>query len=160
MIEISFIDDQKKVPLDHDVETLIEACLLKALEIEGIEVPVEVSVVFVDDAEIAELNWTYRGKEGPTDVLSFPQEEAPHEAVVGEGMLLLGDIVMSVERAAAQAKAFDHSLEREICYLATHSIFHLLGYDHMEDGDKREMREKEEAVLSALGILRESGYVE
>ncbi len=159
-MEISFIDDQKIITLDHEVETLIEACLLKALEIEGIEVPVEISVVFVDDEKIAGLNLAYREKEGPTDVLSFPQEEAPHEVDTREGMLVLGDIVISVERAAAQAKAFDHSLEREISYLATHSIFHLLGYDHMEKEEKVRMREKEEAVLSALGILRESGYVE
>jgi probable rRNA maturation factor len=160
MIEISFIDDQDQVTLDHEVEALIEACLLKALQIEGIETPVEVSVVFVDDPQIAELNRTYRGKEGPTDVLSFPQEEDPHGMAAAHEVLILGDIVLSVERAVAQAKAYDHPLEREIAYLATHSIFHLLGYDHMEAEDKRVMREKEEAVLSALGILRETGYVE
>lgn len=110
-----------------------------------------VSVSFAMKKEIQQLNKAYRGVDSPTDVLSFPQynnlEELPEE-----GDLLLGDVVICIEIALEQAKEYGHSQERELLYLFTHSILHLLGYDHMNEEDKKIMREKEEKVMAELGL--------
>ena len=115
---------------------------------------IEVSVTFVEPEEIKELNAQYRGKDAVTDVLSFPQFD-DWDDLPEEGEIALGDVVICMERAAEQAEEFGHSLEREVLYLFVHSIYHLLGYDHMEEDEKREMREKEEAVMAELGLTRE-----
>lgn len=110
-----------------------------------------VSVSFAMKEEIRQLNKAYRGVDSPTDVLSFPQfnswEELPEE-----GDILLGDVVICVEIALEQAREYGHSQERELLYLFTHSILHLLGYDHMKDDEKKIMREKEEQVMAELGL--------
>ena len=115
---------------------------------------IEVSVTFVEPEEIKELNAQYRGKDAVTDVLSFPQFD-DWDDLPEEGEIALGDVVICMERAAEQAEEFGHSLEREVLYLFVHSIYHLLGYDHMEEDEKREMREKEEAVMAELGLTRD-----
>jgi len=120
--------------------------------------PVEVSVTFVEPEEIRQLNHQYRNKDAVTDVLSFPQFD-DWDDLPEEGEIVLGDVVICMERAKAQAEEFGHSLEREVLYLFVHSIYHLLGYDHMEDEEKREMRQKEEAVMTQLGVTREGGAV-
>lgn len=113
---------------------------------------VTVSVTFVGSEEIRELNQEYRGKDSVTDVLSFPQfddfENLP------EGELCLGDVVICTEQALIQADEYGHSAERELVYLFVHSMFHLLGYDHMEEGDKTEMRAAEEAIMGEIGLER------
>ncbi|HCX65692.1 MAG TPA: rRNA maturation RNase YbeY [Eubacteriaceae bacterium] len=110
---------------------------------------VEVSLSFVTKEEIQELNRTYRGKDQVTDVLSFPQDDFfPHE------MRILGDVVICVERAKEQAGDYGHSIERELVYLTVHSTLHLLGYDHMIDADKREMRTKEKNIMDKLSLSR------
>ena len=124
----------------------------------------EISISFVSPEEIRELNREYRGVDSVTDVLSFPMFDEgwdlPAEELMAEEGLMLGDVVICLERARQQAQEFGHSQEREIIYLFTHSILHLLGYDHMTDEDKREMRLREELVLGEMGITRENSMQE
>ncbi|MFS8541326.1 MAG: rRNA maturation RNase YbeY, partial [Tissierellales bacterium] len=110
----------------------------------------EISLTFVDNDEIRELNKLYRGIDKETDVLSFPMEEG--EKIYCGNML--GDIVISAEKALEQSKEYGHSLLREIVYLAVHSMFHLLGYDHMTEEDKEIMRSKEKEVMRNLKIFK------
>jgi len=114
----------------------------------------EISVTFVSSEEIHELNKVYRGKDSVTDVLSFPQYESMEEMKKVRGILCLGDVVICPEQALLQADEFGHSGERELVYLFVHSIFHLLGYDHMEEEDKNEMRALEEKIMSQIGLIR------
>jgi probable rRNA maturation factor len=114
---------------------------------------IEVSVTFVGPEEIRELNQQFRGVDKVTDVLSFPQYESL-EAMPEKGPLCLGDVVICSEQALLQADEFGHSPERELVYLFVHSIFHLMGYDHLEDEDKKSMRDQEEKVMTLLGIER------
>jgi len=113
-----------------------------------------ISLSFAMKDEIQRLNKAYRGKDEPTDVLSFPQFNSLDE-LPEEGDILLGDVVICVEIAMEQAKEYGHSQERELLYLFTHSILHLLGYDHMNDEERQVMREKEEKVMEAIGLPRE-----
>lgn len=116
----------------------------------------EVGLTLVDDVRIHELNREFRGVDRPTDVLSFAlQEETDDEPdILDYEDDLLGDIIISVERARDQAVEYGHSFERELVYLAVHGTLHLLGYDHEEEEDKAEMRRQEEAVMSQVGLLR------
>ena len=157
------------VAIDPEVETTpeLEEALRRAvqaaLEAEGVDVPCAVEVCLTDDENIHQTNRDMRGVDAPTDVLSFPMFELrPGEKPLAEwadpdtDQVLLGDMMISLERARAQAEEYGHSLEREVCYLAVHSVLHLLGYDHMDEGPmKRQMREREEAILGALGVTRE-----
>lgn len=129
------------------------------------DVALAVEIVFVDGEEIRRLNRELRSTDKVTDVLSFPTldgikgeairgEEYPFD-VDEEGNLLIGSIAVCRERAREQAEEYGHSYERELHYLLVHGIMHCLGYDHMTDADKREMREKEEYILAKLGITRE-----
>jgi len=115
---------------------------------------VEISVTFVSTEEIHELNKVYRGKDSVTDVLSFPQYESIEEMEAVDGALCIGDVVICPEQALLQADEFGHSGERELVYLFVHSIFHLLGYDHIEEEDRTEMRAQEEKIMSQIGLLR------
>ncbi len=129
--------------------TLIEKGFRIAARLENLRGEAEVSLSFVDDGTMRALNNQYRGLDEATDVLSFPQDELP------EGLpQILGDIVISLERAAQQAQEYGHGLEREVVYLAIHGLLHLLGYDHETDGDERVMCAKEEQVLAALDLGR------
>ena len=115
----------------------------------------EISVTFVEGQEIRNLNREYRDTDKVTDVLSFPQFDDLDE-IPEFGEICVGDVVICKDRALEQAEEFGHSFEREIIYLFTHSILHLLGYDHMEEDEKKEMRQREEEVMAHLGILRDS----
>ena len=145
------------------VQALLERVIPAALDAEGVAVPCEVDVLFTDDAGIHEINLEQRGVDRPTDVLSFPMFEfspgdkpRAEDADPATGLVPLGDMVLSLERAREQAAEYGHSLEREAAYLAVHSVLHLLGYDHMDEGPmKAQMRQREEAILSQLGITRE-----
>ena len=142
---------------------LIRRTIRTVLEQEGMLLPCEISVLLTDDEGIHQTNLEMREVDRPTDVLSFPMFELTPGEKPGEedadpdtGLVPLGDMVLSLERARLQAEEFGHSLEREICYLAVHSVLHLLGYDHMDEGEmKAQMRGREEKILSALGITRE-----
>jgi probable rRNA maturation factor len=133
----------------------VKSVLDKAASVLEIEEHVEVSVVFADDDYIQELNCQYRGKDTPTDVLSFALEEGEEPDIYeGPPETLLGDIVISLETAIRQAESFGHSLERELAYLTVHGMLHLMGYDHETDEEKAAMRQQEEAILNQLGISR------
>ena len=141
----------------------IESVIRAALEAEQVALPCEISVLLTDDEGIHGINLEMRGVDSATDVLSFPMFELePGVPPEGEDYLdpatdlcPLGDMCISLERAQAQAEEFGHSLERELCYLTGHSVLHLLGYDHMDEGPmKAQMREREEAILGGLGITR------
>ena len=135
-----------------------------ALEAEGVDVACEVDVLFTDDEGIHAINLEQRGVDAPTDVLSFPMFECAPGQPPAEGaeidpetgLLPLGDMVVSMERARAQGEEYGHGTKRELAYLAVHSVLHLLGYAHMDDGpQKARMRAREEASLPPLGITRE-----
>lgn len=134
-----------------------------ALSAEGVEVPCEVNVLFTDDEGIHQINLDMRDVDRPTDVLSFPmfdlvpgEHPDQEDADPATGLVPLGDMCISLERTIAQAEEFGHSVERELCYLTVHSVLHLLGYDHLDEGPmKAQMREREEAILGSLGITRD-----
>jgi len=127
---------------------------------EGFYDPAEISVTFVDNEQIRELNAQYRNKDSETDVLSFPMgENGVYDVNHDTGAKILGDIVLSMEKAVEQADQFGHGLEREVGYLTAHSMLHLLGYDHENGGMERvRMREKEEMVMTQLGLPGTSSY--
>lgn len=142
-------------------QVLLQNAISAALDAEGVQVPCEVDVLFTDDAGIHAINLEQRGIDAPTDVLSFPMFElTPGTPPTGPadpdtGLLPLGDMAISLERVEAQAVEYGHTPQRETAYLAVHSVLHLLGYDHMDNGpQKAQMRAREEAILSALGIGR------
>lgn len=144
------------------MEQMLRQVLNKAAEVYGLEPQAEVSVVLTNDAYIHGLNRRYRGKDTPTDVLSFAMQEqcdGEHEPEIttapAELEILLGDIIISLDTAARQAEEFGHSLERELAYLTVHGMLHLLGYDHELPADQAEMRQEEEYVLTLLGITRD-----
>ena len=138
---------------DEILKTM-EASARYCLELEGIdEERTEISVTFVSAEEIRQLNRDYRDNDKVTDVLSFPQFDDLND-IPDFGEICLGDVVICKERAEEQAEEFGHSFEREIIYLFTHSILHLLGYDHMEEEEKQEMRAREEEIMAHLGIGR------
>lgn len=127
----------------------------KVAELYGLE-DAEVGVTLTDDAYIREINRRYRDKDSATDVISFALNEGEEPEIVGGPTLnLLGDILISVETAQRQAAAYGHSLERETAFLTVHGMMHLLGYDHIEEADRIEMRKEEEYVLEHLGITRD-----
>lgn len=157
-----YVDAEVEIPTA--VEEQLRRAILTALEGEGVEVPCIVEVCVTDDEGIHQTNLETRGVDRPTDVLSFPMFElkpgekpSPDWADPDTGKVLLGDMMISLERANAQAAEFGHSPEREVCYLAVHSTLHLLGYDHLDEGPmKTQMRAREEAILETLGIAREA----
>ena len=142
---------------------LLRQVIPAALEAEGVAVPWEVDVLFTDDEGIHQINLEQREVDRPTDVLSFPmfdlqpgEHPDEEEADPGTGLVPLGDMVISLERARAQGEEFGHGTRREVAYLAVHSVLHLLGYDHMDEGPmKAQMRQREEAILGQLGIGRD-----
>jgi probable rRNA maturation factor len=140
---------------------LLRGSVRKALDMEGVDKPVEVSVLITDDAGISKLNKEFRGRDAATDVLSFPMQVLtpgrfafdPGEINPDTGLLPLGDIVLSADRVAEQAVLYGHDINREMAYLVIHSVLHLLGYDHMDEGaDKRQMRAREKVILKAAGL--------
>lgn len=141
---------------------LIRRTIRTALAAEGLTAPCEVDVLLTDDNGIHEINRELRQVDRPTDVLSFPEFEltpgqlpGPEDADPGTGLIPLGDMVLSMERVAAQAREYGHSKRRELSYLVTHSVLHLLGYDHLDEGPmKAQMRAREEAIMALLGLER------
>lgn len=148
-----YIDNrQDKVEIGEEINEVIEKVVNEVLNFEKKSLDYEVSVSFVDNEEIRELNREYRGVDKETDVLSFPMED---EFFI-EGATLLGDIIISLEKALEQSIDFGHSLYREIAYLTAHSMFHLLGYDHREEEEKIIMREKEKEIMRRLKIFKDN----
>lgn len=160
--KVSIANRQKKTKVPTGARLLIKRCCNAVLALEGIDDPVEISISITDNASIRDLNASYRHKDAPTDVLSFPLGgEDGYDINKETGARILGDIVISMEQAVAQARLYGHSLEREIGFLTVHSMFHLLGYDHERGGlEARLMREKEETVLQELGLSRDETFIE
>lgn len=141
---------QDKIEVEKDIIDEIENAIESALKYEKGNIDYEVSLSLVDNIEIKELNKEYRNIDRETDVLSFPLDEE----FQFEGMKMLGDIIISVEKALEQSKDYNHSFLREMVYLTVHSMFHLMGYDHIDEEDKKIMRKKEEEVLEIINIKR------
>lgn len=144
---------QDKVEVTEETNKTLEKIGLTVLLGEGISKECEVGVTLVDNDYIKSLNSEYRQVDSPTDVLSFAMEEGEDMLDMGEE-IILGDIVISLERALEQASSYGHSVDREVGYLMAHGILHLLGYDHMQDDEKKIMRQKEEAYLASLDLKR------
>ena len=144
-------------------KAFLRKVIRETLNAEGVDFPCEIDVRLTNDAVIQEINLEMRDVDRPTDVLCFTvfelqPGELPDEsdADPGTGLVPLGDMVISMERVAAQAKEYGHANRRELAYLAVHSALHLLGYDHLDEGPmKAQMRAREEAILAELGIARE-----
>lgn len=158
--KVYITNQQKAVKVPSGLRILIRRSCHAVLQAEHFEGPAEISVTFVDDAEIRRLNLQYREKDQATDVLSFPLgQNGKYDVNQETGAAMLGDIVISMERAVEQAALYGHSLQREVAFLTVHSMFHLLGYDHEAGGLAAvRMREKEEAALIQLGLPRTVSY--
>lgn len=148
-MEIYYDDRQDHIIITDEIKNLIEKSIVAVLKVENLDENVEVSVSFVGDEEIRDLNRDYRGVDKSTDVLSFPMDD---EFIIVSR--ILGDVIINTRRVMEQAEELGHSNERELSYLTVHSILHLLGYDHMEDEDKKEMREREKLAMKELSIYR------
>ncbi len=157
MINLDIINNQNNIEYSNELITLLNKVVNKSLEVENIDKnhrEIEVSISFVNNEEIKGLNRDFRGKDKETDVLSFPQYDITEVFEHQNDILILGDIVISLEKAKEQSMEYGHSFEREVAFLTAHSMFHLMGYDHDTDENTRLMRSKEERVLELLGILR------
>ena len=161
-LKVVFEDRQKAVKLPAGIRMLLRRACTAVLDYEKFEGDAEVNVSFVDDTEIHALNLQFRKIDNSTDVLSFPLGENGEFDINPEtGLKMLGDVVISVEHAVAQAHEYGHTLNREMAFLTVHSMLHLLGYDHVEGGiEAIRMREHEEAVLAELGLSRDESFVD
>lgn len=164
-----YIDNrQNKIEVTDTLEDTAKKIIDYALKAEELDVKYEISLTFVDNESIREINRENRDIDKDTDVLSFPMLDYPKGKVYKEVYkdyefmpqdldgenLVLGDIVLSLEKAEEQSKEYGHSFLRESCYLIIHSILHLLGYDHMEEDEKNIMRQREEDILKQFNLTR------
>ena len=164
MAELIIENEQSKIEFTNDMAELMRNVCGAALEFEECNFDAQISITITDDAGIQELNSVHRGIDRPTDVLSFPMLEFDSTGQIMDneyeydenGRIMLGDIVISLERAFAQAAEYGHSPERELAFLCAHSMLHLLGYDHENGpGDELEMFSRQDAILDGLGITRD-----
>ncbi|EMA6341636.1 rRNA maturation RNase YbeY [Bacillus cytotoxicus] len=152
---IDFFDETEEVKEDY--VDMIRELLEKAAQMEGVEDGTELSVTFVDNERIREINRDYRGKDQPTDVISFALEdmgEGETEIIGADMPRMLGDLIISIPRTKEQAEEYGHSFDRELGFLALHGFLHLLGYDHMTEEDEKEMFGKQKEILGAFGLRR------
>ncbi|GIO58676.1 rRNA maturation RNase YbeY [Paenibacillus cineris] len=163
-LQLAWNNEQNEHPVSDELIATLEVILQKAGEAEGVE-DGEVALTFVDDKQIHELNLEYRGIDRPTDVLSFAMNESLDEELdivyeleedeeLHDMPEVLGDIIISLDRAKAQSEEYGHSVEREIGFLFVHGFLHLLGYDHQDAESEAEMMGKQEAVLAQVGLTR------
>ena len=154
-VKVIISNTQKKVKIPTGIRLLIRRCCHAVLQLENFDGSAEVSVRFVDNEEIRKLNKQYRNIDKETDVLSFPMgENGVYDVNHDTGAKILGDIVISMEKAVEQAKMYNHPLQREVGFLTVHSMLHLLGYDHMEPEEEKEMFAKQKEILELAGIPR------
>ncbi len=159
-IRVVITNSQKKVQIPTGLRMLVRRCCTAVLKMEQFDGPAEISVTFVDNKQIKELNTQYRDKPIETDVLSFPMgSDGKYDTDPTTGAQILGDVVISMEKALEQSELYGHSFQREVGYLTAHSVLHLLGYDHMEPLQKVHMREKEEYVMDMLGLEVSQSYI-
>ncbi|NLJ59256.1 MAG: rRNA maturation RNase YbeY [Tissierellia bacterium] len=148
-MEIYMDNRQDKLDLDDNIYKILEEVIKECLLLEKKSTNYEISISLVDNEEIRQLNREYRNIDSETDVLSFPLDEDFGEVP------MLGDIVISLEKALEQSIEYGHSLTREMAYLTAHSMFHLMGYDHIEEDEKNIMREKEKEIMKKLRIFKD-----
>lgn len=161
-MEIYIENMQDKIEVTPLLEKIINDAVKTSMDVEKFDIQSEVSILLVDDERIREINNEHRQIDKATDVLSFPVVDMREGEIMSdigdfdldEELLLLGDIIISLETAKRQADEYKHSFEREIAFLTTHGIFHLLGYDHMEKEEEEKMLYKQETVLRKLGLVR------
>lgn len=156
ILNIDFLDETAEVKEEHIA--LVEKLLQHAAKVQNIEEGSEVSITFVTNEAIHEINREYRDKDQPTDVISFALEEMGEGEIkiIGEDIpRVLGDIIISTDRTREQAEEYGHSFERELGFLAVHGFLHLLGYDHMTEEDEKEMFGKQDEILGSFGLSRE-----
>ena len=159
-IRVIISNSQKEVKIPTGLRMLVRRCCNAVLRMENFQGAAEVSVTFANNEQIHELNKMHRNVDAPTDVLSFPMgEDGKYDIDPATNAKILGDIVISMEKAVEQAERFGHTLQREVGYLTAHSMLHLLGYDHEEPLEKVHMREKEELVMTQLGLPSTTRYV-
>jgi len=160
-LKVAITNQQKDYKIPTGIRMLIRKCCHAVLQTEGMHGNYEVSVSFVNEELIQNLNKQHRSKDEPTDVLSFPSgANGEFDVDKDTGATLLGDIALSIPHVYRQAEQYGHDIRREFAYLTVHSVLHLIGYDHEDSGIARvHMREKEEDVLSRLGLQRGASYV-
>lgn len=164
----SYVEIETQIQFEFDVKEILDAVLKQTLLQEDCPYEAQVNLLVTDDEGIHELNKEYRHVDAPTDVLSFPmipfEREADFSVAEKEGAdcfdpesgeLLLGDIIISAQKVEEQALKYGHSMKRELAFLIAHSMLHLCGYDHMEEHQERIMEQKQEQILTVLGITRE-----
>ena len=155
---VYFTNEQEKEPVSGELRCLVRAAIYTALKYEDFRRSAEVSVTFTDNEGIQEINREQRGIDAPTDVLSFPiisDDDSEADTDKSNGAILLGDIVLNLERARLQAAEYGHSYTREVAFLTVHSVLHLLGYDHLTDEEAdRDMTARQEAILNVMGFVR------
>ncbi len=161
-VKVNITNKQKKVKIPTGIRMLVRRACIAVLKEEEFQGSAEVEVTFVDDKEIQVLNKDFRGIDRSTDVLSFPLgENGVYDVNYETGAKMLGDVIISLEHAVAQAEEYGHTLQREVAFLTVHSMLHLLGHDHVNGGIEAEtMREKEEAVLVQMGLSREVAFID
>ena len=154
---ISLDNDQEKIEISTELEGLLNKAMNLVARLENLSENTEVDITIVTDEEIHVLNRDYHGVDRATDVLSFALDEGDDEPEIlgAEAEHLLGDIIISAEKANEQAEEFGHGLNREIVYLAVHGMLHLLGYDHMVEDEKIVMRRREEEILREIDLSEE-----
>lgn len=159
-IKVTITDRQNSFKIPTGIRMLLRRCCTAVLKMERFEGSAEVNIFFVDNAQIAKLNDQFRHIDAPTDVLSFPLgDNGVYDINPETGAKMLGDIVISAERAYKQSQDYNHSFQREMAYLTAHSMLHLLGYDHVDGGLQAvRMREKEEHVMTLLGLPENTNY--
>ena len=163
MTEILMENNQNGIEITEEINEVIKSAIEASLKYENCDFDAELSVTIVDNEEIKEINREHRGIDKATDVLSFPMLEFDEEGNAiecdydfSDDTVILGDIVISAERAMEQSKEFGHSFKREMAFLTVHSMLHLLGYDHVDDPEgEAEMIRKQKEILEGLGITRE-----
>ena len=151
-------DNRTEEIISEEIMAAVEKVAYETLVYNEFDTECEVSLSFVSDEEIQEINKNFRDMDKATDVLSFPQIDYDVDEVVmtnEKGEIVLGDIIISVDTAKRQAEEYGHSLKREICFLTVHSMLHLLGYDHMTEEEEAEMFGKQKDILEKSGITRE-----
>lgn len=161
------IEYEAEKKLDFSYEPFIESVILAALDAEQCPYEAEVNVILTNDEQIHEINKQYRSIDRPTDVLSFPlidyeipgnfdgiEDFAEDYFNLETGELMLGDIIISVDKVYEQAQNYGHSVQRELAFLVAHSMFHLMGYDHMEEEERIVMEKKQSELLADMGITR------
>lgn len=152
------IDNRTNFELTDEIKETLEKVCLKSLQYEEFNEDCEISLSIVTNDEIHDINKQFRNIDSPTDVLSFPQltfEEGEEADVNENGEIVLGDIIISIDRAKEQAEEYGHSLKRELAFLSVHSMLHLMGYDHMVPEEEKDMFRRQKEILIEAGIPRE-----